>query len=153
MYSIQIQTISPVTLADAAQAAELMRRIPEFDAPVNADAMLQRIGTAKALLLLCFVEGELAGFKLGYEKAPGEFYSWLGGVCPDYRQLGLAKQMLDTQENWAKQQGYQQLKVKTRNRFPAMLTMLVQNRYHIAAINSDGLPLAEHKISLQKALV
>ena len=153
MYSTHIQAITQFTLADAQLAASLMQSIPEFDKPVSAEAMLERIGAAPALLLLCHVEDELAGFKLGYEKSPGEFYSWLGGVLPDFRKLGLAQSMLLTQEQWASEQGYSLLKVKTRNSFPAMLSMLVQNRYQIAAIQGEGVSLAEQKISLQKTLV
>lgn len=153
MYSIKIQAVTQLTLADAQITAGLMQQIPEFDAPVSGEAMLERIGDAPALLLLCYVEGELAGFKLGYQKAPGAFYSWLGGVLPDYRKLGLAQQMLDVQERWATEQGYSELSVKTLNRFGAMLAMLVQNRYQITDLNGAGLPLTEHKISLQKSLV
>lgn len=153
MYSIKIQAVTELTLADAQTTAALMQQIPEFDAPVSAQALLERLGDAPALLLLCYVEDELAGFKLGYQKAPGSFYSWLGGVLPDYRKLGLAQQMLDVQERWATEQGYNELSVKTLNRFGAMLAMLVQNRYQITELNGAGLPLTERKISLQKSLV
>ncbi|EPT8923727.1 hypothetical protein [Cronobacter malonaticus] len=71
------------------------------------------------------------GFKLGYESARGAFYSWPGGVVPAYRRDGIAQQRLETQECWARENGYQRLYVKTRNQFRAMLMLLVRNGYQV----------------------
>ncbi|QIR16285.1 GNAT family N-acetyltransferase [Shewanella aestuarii] len=114
--------------------------------------MKQRLACHDCLILLAYVEGEVAGFKLGYAKTDGEFYSWLGGVLPDFRQLGLAKSMLEYQERWAQQQGYSLITVKTHNHFNAMLNMLVSSQYQITAIDTDKANVSLNKLHLQKSL-
>ncbi|NRD72071.1 GNAT family N-acetyltransferase [Shewanella sp. VB17] len=43
-------------------------------------------------------------------------------MLSEFRGLGLARQLLQAQENWAKQQGYQHIGVNTLNRPASSLT-------------------------------
>lgn len=113
------------------ETATVYRLIPEFAGLHDAQAIRQRIGERVACALVAYDGAEPVGFKLGYESAPGEFYSWLGGVVPAYRRDGIAQQRLETQECWARENGYQRLYVKTRNQFRAMLMLLVRNGYQV----------------------
>ena len=42
------------------------------------------------LILLASDETRVVGYKIGYEERGTEFYSWLGGVDPNYRGQGIA---------------------------------------------------------------
>jgi len=151
MYQIQIQAIEQISPQSATQVADLMRQIPEFNTPATADELLARLADKPGLLLWIWVEGELAGFKLGYALDADNFYSWLGGILPDFRRLGLAQQLLQYQESWAKDKGYREVSVKTLNRLAPMLGMLIRNSYQITGLK-PGNQLGDTKLSLQKRL-
>lgn len=148
--SVQIATGS------LAQAAEVMAQIEEL-AVIDHDkrtlvADLQaRIGQHVSLCLIAHHQGQPVGFKLGYELGEGVFYSWLGGVVAAHRQQGIAKALLMAQEAWVRQQGYSYLKVKTRNRYRAMLSMLIAQGYQIEQVEQkEG--LIEYRIGFVKDL-
>ena len=152
MYSIEIEAFSSATPELLNEIVNLSQQITELDQGLTQQAFEQRMLNSQALILVARVEGELAGFKLGYAKNDREFYSWLGGVAPDFRQLGLAKEMLQYQEKWAKARGYHQIQVKTRNCYTAMLNMLISNNYQITDLQTDPANLARHKLHLQKSV-
>lgn len=152
MYSLRIDACTNASFEVCQQLAWLTSQVPELDNPVSAEYIQQRIGDVPCLILTAYVEDEIAGFKIGYQKADGEFYSYLGGVLPDFRQLGLAQSMLEYQEKWASEQGYKTLSVKTRNCFRGMLKMLVSNRYNIINIEQSPTDINNQKLNLQKQL-
>ncbi|HIE6454178.1 TPA: GNAT family N-acetyltransferase [Serratia marcescens] len=129
----------------------LYQRIPEFGNLHSLADLQRRIGTAHASLLIAEIDGQPAGFKLGYQQRETVFYSWLGGVLPAFRRHGVAQALLAEQERWAQAQGYRQLTVKTRNRFRAMLTMLLTHHYQIVQLEKKG-EVADYRLLLEKNL-
>ncbi|MGI2182568.1 GNAT family N-acetyltransferase [Shewanella oncorhynchi] len=152
MYSIEIKAESSLTPELAAQLIQLNQQIPELDHPLTNEVLDQRLQGKTCLILVAYVEGELAGFKLGYEQEEAIFYSWLGGVAFDFRRLGLAQSLLEYQETWARRQGYNHIQVKTMNRFPAMLNLLISNQYLITELTADPKSLVDHKLHLCKSI-
>ncbi|EKP4478619.1 GNAT family N-acetyltransferase [Cronobacter dublinensis] len=133
------------------ETAAIYRLIPEFAGVHDAQAIRQRIGGRVACALVTYDEAQPVGFKLGYETAPGEFYSWLGGVAPAYRRDGVAQRLLEAQERWAQEHGYARLRVKTRNQFRAMLMLLIRNGYQIIGLEKKG-EAADYRLLLEKSL-
>ncbi|MGI2192609.1 GNAT family N-acetyltransferase [Shewanella baltica] len=152
MYSIEIKAESSLTPELTTQLIQLSQQIPELDRPLTSEVLNQRLQGKQCLILVAYVEGELAGFKLGYEQEEAIFYSWLGGVASDFRRLGLAQSLLEYQETWARRQGYNHIQVKTMNRFPAMLNLLISNQYLITELNADPRSLVDHKLHLRKSI-
>ncbi|HDI3023728.1 TPA: GNAT family N-acetyltransferase [Cronobacter turicensis] len=134
------------------ETAIVYRLIPEFAGLHDAQTIRERIGERVACALVAYDGAQPVGFKLGYESAPGEFYSWLGGVVPAYRRDGVAQQLLETQECWAQENGYQRLYVKTRNQFRAMLMLLIRNGYQIIGLEKKG-EAADYRLLLEKSLI
>jgi GNAT superfamily N-acetyltransferase len=84
----------------------------------------------RGLLLGAFENGELVGFKFGYEREAGSFHSWLGGVRRSQRRRGVMRALTEKQESWARSHGYPRLTVNTyREKFPAMYTFLTHSGY------------------------
>ena len=106
------------------------KEIPEFEGPPEAGRYEERLTGVSHLILVAEVEGQIAGFKVGYER-DGYFYSWMGGIKPGFRKLGLAKALADYQENWAKKQGYTTITFKTRNHHKGMLIFALKNGFDI----------------------
>lgn len=131
-----------------AQAVALSRAIPELVDPYDEEEYRQRLEGNAHLILTARVEGNLAGFKVGYER-DGYFYSWMGGVLPAYRRLGLAQHLAEQQEAWVREQGYPCIRFKTRNCHKTMLCFALRNGFYITGV--DPLPdPAQSRIWLQK---
>jgi GNAT superfamily N-acetyltransferase len=95
-------------------------------------------------------DGRLAGFKIGYEVSADEFYSWVGGVIPEFRMRHLAVSMLEAQERWAARNGYNKISVKTESRFPAMLQLLLTCGYRRVGTEEAGGKLLLERTITQK---
>jgi predicted GNAT superfamily acetyltransferase len=142
--------IKPGTIADI---LAVYSQIPEFKNPHPASEYEKRLGNApQSLLLVAYREGIPIGFKVGYEREPnGSFYSWMGGVAQDFRRYGIAKQLADYQEDWAKKQGYRSIRFKTRNSHLPMLLFGLQNGFMIIDLEVRE-TTGENRILLEKIL-
>ncbi len=140
---ISIGTIEDVVLIDA--------QIPEFTTKTTAEAMRQRLDGKPHLLLIAKQNGMPVGYKLGYALSDSEFYSWHGAVVPDFRKMGIATQLREYQERWAQQQGYGRITVRSMNKFPGMLQLLISSGYQIAGYIDEGSP-SKSKILFAKEL-
>lgn len=129
----------------------LYHQIPEFAGEMTVEALRLRMGESPACSLVAEVNGQMAGFKLGYQLDKLTFYSWLGGVLPAYRRDGVAQTLLTAQEAWARARGYQRVRVKTRNQFRGMLIMLLRNDYAIVGFEAQA-SAQENRLLLEKSL-
>lgn len=83
-----------------------------------------RLGSAQSpLSVLAFAGEQLVGFKLGYSDRPGRFYSWLGGVAPDWRRQGIARESMARQHAWCRAQGFTRVRTHSTNTHRAMLLL------------------------------
>ncbi len=114
------------------------RQIPEFTQPQPKGKIESRLSGKDFLILQAKSNNELAGYKIGYAISNTEFYSWIGGVIPKFRGLGLATELRQKQEAWALEKGYATLRVKSMNRFPAMLHLLIKSGYQICGYEDKG---------------
>ena len=133
------------------EVVAVVTEIDEFIVKENEQSLAQRLEGKRHLILVAEQQGQILGFKIGYELDSDTFYSWFGGVSPKARNLGLAQKLLDVQESWVIEQKYQQLKVKSRNQFPAMLRLLLRNNYLIENFEPYE-PLLESRIHFVKQL-
>jgi len=135
---------------DIATIVALSKQIPEFVNPHEADEYEKRLSGVPHLILVAFANEEPVGFKVGYER-DGAFYSWMGGMLPDFRRLGLAKALADAQERRARQQGYKTITCKTRNCHKGMLIFALKNGFDIIGFEPRA-TIEQHRILLRKNL-
>ncbi|MEZ0265810.1 MAG: GNAT family N-acetyltransferase [Phycisphaerae bacterium] len=81
----------------------------------------QAEGKPDLIALIAHLEGNPVGYKVGYRENPGLFYSWTGGVLPDYRTFGVARRMQDYQHGLLRGRGYRAVAFSTFNKFREML--------------------------------
>ena len=130
----------------------MCQNIPEFTPPLpSLEKFRERTQNQIALSLVATVNDKNAGFKVGYGQRP-VFYSWLGGVIPKYRKLGIAKYLANVQEDWALQNGFNIIQFKTRNRHKAMLQFALKNGFDIIDFTQKA-DIQENRILLQKNLI
>lgn len=130
-------------------AVALSLQIPVFHQPYQVAEYEKRLSKVPHLILVAYQADKAVGFKVGYERKVGMFYSWMGGVLPTHRRLGIARKLAVAQEEWAKTQGYPNITFKTLNRHRAMLQFAIQNGFDIIKVDTRP-QLAEYRIWLQK---
>ncbi len=133
------------------EAVALSQLIPEFENPASAETYRNRLEGRDHLIVLAEID-EPCGFKVGYDReGDGTFYSWMGGVLPDYRQNGVARALADEMEHYCREQQYTHLRMKTRNEHKAMLQFAVRNGFYITGLKAYPDPM-KSRILLEKRL-
>ena len=128
----------------------ISKKIPEFHNPHELTTYQERLKNVPSIILVAYVNDVPAGFKVGYEK-DGYFYSWMGAILPDFRRLGVARQLAEKQEAWAKEKGYPHVTFKTRNGLKPMLIFALSRGFDIIEIQPRA-TIAEYRIILRKKL-
>lgn len=145
---ITIETMTGVTPTVIERIAPIVKTIGgEWDPGWFNGTLNNRV---KHHCALAVVEGQTIGYKLGYENDPWEFYSWLGGVLPEYRELGIASALMTAQHEWCASQGYHKILTKTQNRWREMLLLNIKAGFHI--IGTQESAEGGLKIILEKKL-
>ncbi len=149
-----METNLPFQLREASLAELLWvhERIPEFPGKASLDFYAERLKHRLHLALVAEKGGELLGFKVGYQSdKPDTFYSWMGGVRPEFRGKGIATSLAEEQERWAKAQGFTSVFFKTRNRFPGMIQFGVKRGFKIVDLHPKG-RVEDYRIVMRKDL-
>ena len=72
------------------EAVKFSFEIPEFRLPYTLGEYMDRIGPSEYLCLVAKIHNHVVGFEIGYDRyEDGSFYSWMGGVHPDFRRQGI----------------------------------------------------------------
>lgn len=105
----------------------------------------------KIVVLLALNKTEIIGFKIGYPYNENTFYSWVGGVLPNFRQKRIASTLAKHQEQVAESQGYSKLRTKSMNRFKPMMILNLKNGFDIVQVytNDSG----QTKVVFEKKLL
>lgn len=111
-----------------------------FNTEPNAEARERLLTSRDLLSLIAYMDEVPIAFKVGYRQDPDTFYSWLGGVLPEYRRNGLAQQLMLRQHYWARSRGYRFIQTKTLNRWREMLILNLRHGFSItgAYLAKDG---------------
>ncbi|MEZ4886216.1 MAG: GNAT family N-acetyltransferase [Chitinophagales bacterium] len=132
------------------EATKVTHQIPEFGQTYMTAEYVKRLESAPHLILIAEIEGEIVGFKVGYEReSDGSFYSWMGGVLPAYRRKGVANLLSARQEQWALLKGYKSVRFKTRNQHKGMLMCGINRGFKIVDFDPRD-TLEQHRIILEK---
>lgn len=95
------------------------------------------LGRYNPVIMTANADGHVVGFFLGFELKPSVFFEWLYGVMPDRRRQGVATQLMDAANAWAKGHGYSSSRLECHNQHRPMLHMAIKNEYDILGIRWD----------------
>jgi GNAT superfamily N-acetyltransferase len=115
----------------AAIAALLATALQTSETELLADLQYQQQRQLVQVWLALADGGKVVGCKLGYERQPGHYYSWLGGVHPGFRGQGIAAELMRRQHAWCRQQGYRRIRTHTFNRWRAILLLNLRHGFDI----------------------
>jgi ribosomal protein S18 acetylase RimI-like enzyme len=131
---------------------KLSKIIPEFDSPYEINEYKKRCCGTHHLTLIANMNKIPVGFKIGYDRyKDGSFYSWMGGVIPNFRKNGVARQLANCQESWAIDNSYSYIQMKTRKKHKSMIKFLLKRGFLI----KDKIPvenILETRIIMEKLL-
>lgn len=115
--------------------------IPEFvETKPEQEYFENRYKNLDKVILVRYIDGIPAGYIIGYDKFQDNktnFYCWMAGVIPQYRKSGVLTAMMEYLKNWSKEQGYKNLRIKTRNTRREMLSFLVKNNFNFYEIEAQ----------------
>jgi GNAT superfamily N-acetyltransferase len=80
-------------------------------------------------------------------------YTWIGGTRRDWRGQGHFRALTEQQEHWAIEQGFDEIVVKTKNRFYEMRGTLDHLHFEVVKYERHLSDNAESKVYLGKKLV
>ncbi len=113
------------------ECVNLSESIPEFESPYKIEEYQKRCHF-NHLALIAEIHQSKVGFKIGYDRFnDGSFYSWMGGVLPEYRHKNVATSLADFLEKWACNNGYTSIKLKTRSKHQGMITFSLNRGFKI----------------------
>jgi GNAT superfamily N-acetyltransferase len=80
-------------------------------------------------------------------------YTWIGGTRRDWRGQGFFRALTEQQESWAIDQGFDEIVVKTKNKFYDMRGTLDHLRFEVVKYERNAADNAESKVYLSKKLL
>src|SRR6476659_228689 len=80
-------------------------------------------------------------------------YTWIGGTRRDWRGQGFFRALTEQQELWAIEQGFDEVVVKTKNKFYDMRGTLDHLRFEVVQYERNASDNAESKVYLSKKLL
>ena len=80
-------------------------------------------------------------------------YTWIGGTRRDWRGQGHFRALTEQQEFWAIEQGFDEIVVKTKNKFYEMRGTLDHLRFEVVKYERHAGDNAESKVYLSKKLL
>jgi hypothetical protein len=79
-------------------------------------------------------------------------YQWIGGTRTDWRGQGHFRALTEEQEVWAMENGFDEIIVKTKNRYYEMRSTLAQLRFDIVRFVEHPADAQESKLFFSKRL-
>ena len=79
-------------------------------------------------------------------------YSWIGGTRSDWRGQGHFRALTEESEAWAMATGFEEVVVKTKNRYYDMRAVLAQLHFNVVKHEPHATDTAESKVYLSKLL-
>lgn len=136
------------------EAVKVNRNVIEFDGKDTTKEDFEKRYVGKDnLIIVVYYKNIPIGYIIGYDRDnDGSFYCWMAGVDNNYRRLGALTALMNYQMNWAKNKGYNKLKIRTRNNRREMLSFLVKNGFNFVSVENRE-DITENRINLEHDLI
>ena len=85
-------------------------------------------------VFIASVDGVPAGFKAGYAATGSRYYSWLGGVDPAWRRLGVGAALMVAQHQWLMESRYDLVETHVDQENTAMIALNMAHGFEITGM-------------------
>ena len=131
------------------ECVDLSFKIPEFSSPYKIEEYKKRCA-GNYLALIAEIDNQLVGFKIGYDRFKnGSFYSWMSGVLPRFRRMGIAYSLANFQEKWTTKNGFNSILLKTLQKHDGMIAFSL-NRCFIIIKYIQIIPNEQTRMWIEK---
>ncbi len=118
------------------QAARLRPIFTDSFGTPPSESFLERLNEKRDLsVLLAHLDQELVGFKIGYTRFRGIFFSWLGAVAPERRRSGVARRLLQHQHRLCVERGYDEIQTESAGTNRPMLILNLQEGFEASGMH------------------
>ena len=116
------------------------------------DQITEKLRRKNLHCVVAEADGQIVGFKIGYDhgESSRRFYSWPGGVHPDYRSQGIGSELIRPQRAHCLNAEFLTIRSKTTNQRQGMLLLNIRHGFRIIGTYLDS--RNEVKIILEKPL-
>ncbi len=107
-----------------------------FDKPYSREKLKREASVKNNLLILIAFDGseKPCAYKAGFEISARIFYSWIGGVLPQYRGKGIAKALIEKQHSLIPSMGHKYVRTFTENKYRDMLILNLKSGFDIIGV-------------------
>lgn len=127
-YSLAVAPLDARLIAALAQLGEAVFGAPKAD-------LHWRLEHMPSASVACASEaGRLVGFKAGYAMGRGRYYSWLGGVHPDFRRRGIAAELMRQQHAWLRERGFETVETAANRDNLAMIRANLDHGFTVCGL-------------------
>lgn len=134
------------------EVMKVHKNVLEFDASNSKKEYFEdRYKNVEKLIIVAYYKELPIGYIVSYDRFNDgkSFYCWMAGVDNNYRRMGSLKCLMDYQDNWAKEKGYNCIKIKTRNSRREMLSFLIKNKFNLISVEEKE-SVMDNRINLEK---
>ena len=85
----------------------------------------------KPFIIFAKFDDTLIGCKIGYQTSHDSFYSWIGGVHPDFRRQGIAQNMMQLQIDWCIKNEIRVIRTKALIKNSTMYCLNFKNGFRV----------------------
>lgn len=134
MSSVELAVFSELNDEILKSLVELEKRV--FEKPISEEQLRTRLESSRGVLgILAMVDGKACGYKVGFERSADTFYSWIGGVDPDYRQRGIASSLMQEQHKLLAERRYRYVRTRTKNAYREMMILNLKHGFEITGVH------------------
>ena len=134
------------------EVLEVNRMVAEFYPDSDKIYFEERYEGKKRLITVAYIDNQPAGYMVSYDRfGDGSFYCWMTGVNPEFRRKGILKRLMNYHETWAQDNGYDKIRLKTRNNRRGMLAYLIKNDFLVTEVERHP-KVEDNRIYFEKAL-
>lgn len=111
---------------------ELMALIQLVFPDINQDDASWRMQQMPCCMAFCAkADEQLVGFKIGYATKARHYYSWLGGVHPQWLRQGIARQLMEQQHAWLASEGFAVVETGAQAKNEAMCELNLNSGFEV----------------------
>lgn len=126
---------------------EIFKGMYEHD-PYSLDDYQKKLKGIEPKIFVAQIDGRIVGDSISFERN-GSLYIWIMGVLKEHRGKGIAKELFENNEQFARENGYRSLTLKVYNVSQEMLRVLLGRGYQVVGVEKSEVDARFNAVHLE----